>query len=237
MHPADKPVEGIIQIAGIRGLEEARMVLRAGADWLGFPLRPEHHDEDLPEAEAEAVIASLGIGERAVLITYLDRASEIAGLADRLGCRRVQLHGDITAAETRRLKQSRAGLFLIKALVVRPANLDALLRDAREFGPCVDAFITDTWDPQTGARGATGKTHDWAASRRIVEAAPRPVILAGGLTPGNVSRAILAVRPAGVDAHTGVEAPDGAKDPARVRAFVEEARRAFALLRAHRPAC
>ena len=64
-----------------------------------------------------------------------------------------------------------------------------------------------------------------------------PVILAGGLTPENVGRAILRVRPAGVDAHTGVEAPDGAKDPARVRAFVEEARRAFALLGVHRHGC
>jgi len=231
MRPGDDPVEGIVQIAGIRGLEEAGMLLAAGADWLGFPLRLERHDEDLPDEEAAAIIASLGIGERAVLVTYLEQAAEIAGLAGRLGCRRVQLHGDITAAETRRLRACRADLFLIKALVVRPGNLEALLRDVREFGPSVDAFITDTWDPQTGARGATGKTHDWAASRRIVEAAPRPVILAGGLTPENVGRAILRVRPAGVDAHTGVEAPDGAKDPARVRAFVGEARRAFALLK------
>ena len=237
MRPGDDPVEGIVQIAGIRGLEEAGMLLAAGADWLGFPLRLERHDEDLPDEEAAAIIASLGIGERAVLVTYLEQAAEIAGLAGRLGCRRVQLHGDITAAETRRLKQLRTGLFLIKALVVRPGNLETLLRDAREFGPCVDAFITDTWDPQTGARGATGKTHDWAVSRRIVEALPKPVILAGGLTPANVGRAILAVRPAGVDAHTGVEAPDGAKDPARVRAFVEEARRTFALLGVHRSAC
>ena len=231
MRTEGNPVEGIVQIAGIRGLEEAGMLLAAGADWLGFPLRLERHDEDLPDEEAAAIIASLGIGERAVLVTYLEQAAEIAGLAGRLGCRRVQLHGDITAAETRRLRACRADLFLIKALVVRPGNLEALLRDAREFGPSVDAFITDTWDPQTGARGATGKTHDWAASRRIVEAAPRPVILAGGLTPENVGRAILRVRPAGVDAHTGVEAPDGAKDPARVRAFVGEARRAFALLK------
>ena len=237
MRTEGNPVEGIVQIAGIRGLEEAGMLLAAGVDWLGFPLRLERHDEDLPDGEAAAIIASLGIGERAVLITYLERAAEIAGLAGRLGCRRVQLHGDITAAETRRLREFRAGLFLIKALVVRPGNLEALLRDVREFGPSVDAFITDTWDPQTGARGATGKAHDWAASRRIVEEAPRPVILAGGLTPENVGRAILRVRPAGVDAHTGVEAPDGAKDPARVRAFVEEARRAFALLGVHRHGC
>ena len=101
----------------------------------------------------------------------------------------------------------------------------------REFGPHVDAFITDTWDPQTGARGATGKTHDWDVSRRIVETAARPVILAGGLTPENVGHAILQVGPAGVDAHTGVEKPDGMKDPALVRAFVEEARRAFAVLK------
>jgi phosphoribosylanthranilate isomerase len=59
----------------------------------------------------------------------------------------------------------------------------------------------------------------------------KPVILAGGLTPENVRCAILQVRPAGVDAHTGVERADGMKDPALVRAFVEEARRAFALLK------
>lgn len=176
-----------------------------------------------------SVIAALGIGERAVLITYLERAPEIADLAARTGCRRVQLHGDIAAADVRRLRECAEGLFLIKALVVRPGNLGALLKDAREFGPWVDAFITDSWDPQTGARGATGRTHDWEASRRIVEEAPRPVILAGGLTPGNVGCAIRRVRPAGVDAHTGVEAPDGRKDPTLVGAFVGEARRAFAL--------
>jgi phosphoribosylanthranilate isomerase len=54
------------------------------------------------------------------------------------------------------------------------------------------------------------------------------VILAGGLTADNVRAAIAAVRPAGVDAHTGVEGPDGRKDPALVRRFVAEARRGFA---------
>jgi phosphoribosylanthranilate isomerase len=172
----------------------------------------------------------LGMGDRAVLITYLRDATQIAGLAATLGCRRVQMHGDITAGEVRRLKHSDPALFLIKSLVMRPGNLDELAGIAGEFGPLVDAFITDTWDAQTGASGATGKTHDWDASRRIVESAVKPVILAGGLTQDNVGRAILQVRPAGVDAHTGVEGADGMKDPALVRAFVDEARRAFALL-------
>jgi phosphoribosylanthranilate isomerase len=224
-------VKGLVQIAGIRSLEEARMLLEAGVDWLGFPLRLDIHPEDLPAEEVSGIIASLGFGNRAVLITYLGDATEIAGLAAMLGCRRVQLHGDITVGEVRRLKNSDPGLFLIKSLVVRPGNLDELAGIIGDFGPLVDAFITDTWDPKTGASGATGRTHDWDASRRIVESSAKPVILAGGLTPDNVGRAIVQVRPAGVDAHTGVEGADGMKDPVLVRAFVEEARGAFALLK------
>jgi phosphoribosylanthranilate isomerase len=224
-------VKGLVQIAGIRNLKEARMLLEAGVDWLGFPLCLDFHPEDLPAEEISGIIASLGIGDRAVLITYLADAPVIANLAAILGCRRVQLHGDITAGEVRRLKNSDPGLFLVKSLVMRPGNLDELAGIARDFGPLVDAFITDTWDAQTGASGATGKTHDWDASRRLVESTVKPLILAGGLTPDNVGRAILQVRPAGVDAHTGVEGADGMKDPDLVGAFVEEARRAFALLK------
>ena len=224
-------MKGLVQVAGIRNLKEAEMLLEAGADWLGFPLRLDVHPEDLPAEEVSGIIASLGMGDRAVLITYLGKATEIAGLAAMLGCRRVQLHGDITVGEVRRLKNSDPALFLIKSLVMMPGNLVELAGIAGDFGPLVDAFITDTWDAQTGARGATGKTHDWDASRRIVESTAKPVILAGGLTPENVGRAILQVRPAGVDAHTGVEGADGMKNPIRVRAFVEEARRAFAMLK------
>ncbi len=231
MGPEGTDVEGLVQIAGIRSLAEARMILEAGADWLGFPLRLEHHEEDLPEGDVARIISSFGIGDRAVLITYLEEAGPILELAARLGSRRVQLHGDITVGEAIRLRESAAGLTLIKALVVRPGNLGDLMGALLDFGSLVDAFITDTWDPATDARGATGKPHDWDVSRRLVEVAPVPVILAGGLTPENVGRAIAQVRPAGVDSHTGVEAPDGMKDPNRVRAFVGEARRAFALLR------
>jgi phosphoribosylanthranilate isomerase len=49
------------------------------------------------------------------------------------------------------------------------------------------------------------------------------VILAGGLTPENVAEAVRSVRPAGVDAHTGVEDRAGRKDPLRMRAFVSSA--------------
>jgi phosphoribosylanthranilate isomerase len=69
--------------------------------------------------------------------------------------------------------------------------------------------------------------HDWKISRLLADCSPKPLILAGGLGPENVRQAILEVRPAGVDSHTGVEGPDGRKDEGRVRAFVTEARAAF----------
>jgi phosphoribosylanthranilate isomerase len=47
----------------------------------------------------------------------------------------------------------------------------------------LDAFITDTFDPETGASAATAKTHDWRVSRRLIDLADRPVFLTGGLTP------------------------------------------------------
>ncbi len=224
-------MEGIVQIAGIRSAPEAAMLLESGVDWLGFPLRLEVHREDLTAESVAQIVSSLGMEDRAVLITYLEDATEIAGLAACTGCRRVQLHGRIALKETRRLREIFPGLFLIRALVVKPGNLQELIRECRQMGPHVDAFITDSWDPLTGARGATGKTHDWDVSRQIVLAAPKPVFLAGGLTPKNVGQAIRQVGPAGVDAHTGVEAPGGMKDPRLVRAFVEEARKAFAGLK------
>jgi phosphoribosylanthranilate isomerase len=95
----------------------------------------------------------------------------------------------------------------------------------------VDAYITDTFDPRTGACGATGKTHDWRLSRQLVRYSPLPVILAGGLTAENVRAAILAVRPAGVDAHTGLEDVSGRKSQEKVKQFVSEAQEAFRVIR------
>ena len=217
----------IIQVAGVRDWAEAEMLLREGVRCFGFPLRLAVHKEDLTEAAAAAVIRRLPRDADSVLITYLDAAKDVVEFSDFLGVNAVQLHGDIAVAEFARLRQMRPGLALIKSLVVRAGNLPELRKAAEEFGPWADAFITDTFDPATGACGATGRTHDWSVSRELVRSSQRPVILAGGLTPENVAEAIAAVRPAGVDTHTGVEDATGAKDPILVRQFVKQAQAGF----------
>src|SRR5262249_1955027 len=134
--------------------------------------------------------------------------------------------------ELKRLRILDPDLTVIKSLVIGMRDEKALEAILRELLPFVDAFITDTYDPNTGASGATGKTHNWRVSRRLVELVDRPVILAGGLTPENVKRAILEVRPAGVDSHTGVEDTSGRKSPEKVEKFLSEAYEAFEIIKA-----
>jgi phosphoribosylanthranilate isomerase len=223
--------ENLIQIAGVIDAAEAEMLQQCGIRYLGFPLRLPVHHQDLTEPEAVAIIKSLAPPVCGVLITYLDEASEIATFSHALGARIVQLHGDIHRDELKRLKSLDPSLTIIKSLVIGMHDDKALEEMVSELSPFVDAFITDTFDPKTGASGATGKTHDWRVSRRLVELADKPVILAGGLTPENVKRAILEVRPAGVDSHTGVEDDSGRKSREKVNKFLSEANEAFEFIK------
>lgn len=217
----------VIQIAGVIDWKEAELLMACGVHYLGFPLRLTVNKEDLSEAEAGRIIRRLPDGFFGVLITYLREATAIAELCDQLECPIVQLHGAIPLDELRMLRETCPDLRVFKSLVVRAGQEERLIDMTKQYAPWVDAFITDTFDPSTGAEGATGKTHDWNISRRLVERSPKPVILAGGLHAENVGTAICTVCPAGVDAHTGVEGADGRKEAFKVRRFVEEAHRAF----------
>lgn len=219
-----------VQIAGVADQGEARMLIDCGVDYIGFPLNVPIHSENVTEADTAAIISRITSPDRAVLITYLDEASSVAELCQKIGATIVQLHADIEPDEIAKLKLLDANLRIVKSVIIdedRRADFSSEINAAADH---VDAFITDTFDPSTAARGATGKTHDWRKSREIVELSPRPVILAGGLNPSNVRRAISDVRPAGVDVHTGVEDSAGKKVRQLVEAFVSEARDAFSRL-------
>jgi phosphoribosylanthranilate isomerase len=220
----------LVQICGVIDEAEAEMLQQCGVKYLGFPLRLPVHREDISEEEASRIIHNLEPPVFGVLITYLEDGREIAEFCASTGARIVQLHGDITIEEIAKLKAIAPKLQVIKSLVVGLHAESELESMVERLSSNVDAFITDTYDPRTGASGATGKIHDWRISRRLVELSDRPVILAGGLDPGNVKRAIREVRPAGVDAHTGVEDASGRKSREKVENFVSQAEAGFRLI-------
>ena len=107
---------------------------------------------------------------------------------------------------------------------VHPEQQDSF-SDYAEFISLVDAFLIDSINEKTGQVGGTGLVGNWNRAARFVQESPLPVILAGGLTPSNVARAIERVRPYAVDVNTGVKtASDRTESAALCRAFVKEAR-------------
>ncbi|MFF8995936.1 phosphoribosylanthranilate isomerase [Streptomyces sp. NPDC014983] len=220
-------IDKLVQVAGVIDAAEADMIISQGADWLGFALRLPSGKDDIAEQDAAAIIKGLEAPHAGVLISYLTDAEEISDFCRELGVVAVQLHGDVETGQLSRLKELRPDLFVLKSLVVKQDNAEELLKLVDDTHSFVDMYITDTFDPKTGAKGATGLTHDWNVSAELVRRSPKPLMMAGGLNPENVGDAIRAVRPAAVDAHTGLEGPDGRKDRAKVAKFVAEARRAF----------
>ncbi|MHB1013646.1 MAG: phosphoribosylanthranilate isomerase, partial [Desulfobacteria bacterium] len=169
------------------------------------------------------------VADRAEVVgVFVNESPEaIAALCGRLGIRRVQLHGDEPPGDA-----SRIPLWRMRAVQGDGApDLPALLAY-----PC-EAFLFDAGGK--GTYGGTGRELAWGklaerfpgiAGVRNPGGAGKPWLLAGGLTPSNVERAIIEARPFGVDAASGVESSPGRKDPGKVKSFIECAKAGFRIV-------
>jgi len=216
-----------IQIAGIRNQYEADLIVSEGVKYIGFPLRLDFHEEDIDENEVARIIHGLPSGITSVLITYENNPCEIIQMIEHLKCDIIQFHGDIEVKSLKIIRRFKPTIGIVKSLIVENDNFYDLKQKMLEFDEYVDAYILDTYDPITKAKGATGKTHDWEISRNLVLATFKPVILAGGLDPTNVARAIREVNPFGVDVHSGIENEEGGKDRKKLRMFIQRAKQTF----------
>jgi len=215
-----------IQIAGVSSLDEAQFCAQIGVDALGFTLEiPGGIHDDLTWDKAAYIIQRLPRTISAVVITYLKSFEEISRLVQAVSAHAVQFHGGIGEDQVAVFKRKYPTIKTIGRVTV--SGRDSITQAACFCSPLWDAIILDSTDPITGRLGATGITHDWSLSSEIVNTASVPVILAGGLTPDNVVEAILTVRPAGVDTHTGIEDSDGNRNLAKIKAFTQATLDAF----------
>ncbi|TRZ98497.1 MAG: phosphoribosylanthranilate isomerase [Deltaproteobacteria bacterium] len=209
-----------IKICGVTRPEDAAHAVACGADAIGinfFAGSPRFVPADLAREIVEAV------ADRAEVVGVFVNESPgtIVSLCGTLGIRRVQLHGDEPSGDA-----SRIPLWRMKAVHAdRAPDLPALLAY-----PC-EAFLFDAGGKD--AYGGTGRELAWRelaelypgiAGVRGAGSAGKPWVLAGGLTPSNVERAIHEARPFGVDVASGVESSPGRKDRDKVKSFIERAK-------------
>ena len=208
-----------VKICGVSDPADARRVADLGAWALGMIFWPQS-----PRAcslqNAETISAELHRRLKVVGVFVNATLDEVAATADRCNLAIVQLHGDEGPAYCREVAR-RTGAKVMKAVRVRDA---AQLHDLQRFH--TDFHLLDAYSPRTP--GGTGETFDWELAQRH----PRtpPVVLSGGLDPGNVGAAIEAARPFAVDVASGTEAAPGRKDPAKLTAFVRAVEAADARL-------
>ena len=205
------------KICGITTPEDAEEVIQAGAGALGFNFYP-------PSPRSIPIDADLGWIQKlsaaypdiALVAVVVNPDGLLLMRLKEAGCfDAIQFHGD----EAPSFCEAEGAVFphWIKALRIRAEEDLVTAEKYRTPYLLLDAAVA-------GSYGGSGCAIDWGLAAGFVAACPeRRVILAGGLTPGNVAAAVARVHPHAVDVATGVESAPGRKDPVKVREFIAAA--------------
>ncbi|HWZ43563.1 MAG TPA: phosphoribosylanthranilate isomerase [Candidatus Saccharimonadales bacterium] len=207
-----------IKICATTSVEDGLAAIAAGADALGFVFAPSKRQ--VTAEQARAIIRALPAGIERIGVFQDETVERIRETVEHAGLTAVQLHGDetpqmIAALSAPGPRAARIGI--IKTIVVKDGFHEKLSRLAQDHEG-IDSMLLDSG-------GGSGRTFDWQAVRPLLSAAGMRLIVAGGLTPANVSEAIRMFSPWGVDVVSGVEREPGRKDPEKLKAFVAAVRR------------
>ncbi|MGQ0592338.1 MAG: phosphoribosylanthranilate isomerase [Gammaproteobacteria bacterium] len=195
-----------VKICGITRPEDGALAARLGADAVGLVFHA-RSPRSVTVERARAIVAALPPFVTRVGLFVDAEPDAIEAVLSALPLDVLQFHGDEPAEDCRCY-----GRPYIKAIRMRPdADLHGFAVAYHDAGALLlDAFVE-------GIEGGTGQRFDWS---RVPEDLPKPVILAGGLTPDNVARALAVMRPYAVDVSGGVERDKGVKDEDKMRRFI-----------------
>jgi len=206
-----------VKVCCIADLDEARLAISAGASAIGLVSAMPSGPGPIPEEDIARIAAAVPAPTETFLLTALTDAEAIAEQHRRCGTTAVQLVDHVTEPESRRLRKLMPDVRLVQVIHVSgPESVDEAVAAAW----LVDTILLDSGNPRLSVRelDGTGRVHDWTHSRRICESVAIPVLLAGGLNPGNVRAAIERVRPAGVDVCSGLRS-EGRLDCGKLQSF------------------
>jgi phosphoribosylanthranilate isomerase len=207
-----------VKICGLSTPETMQAALSAGADFVGlmfFPKSPRH-----VSFEKAGELADLARGRAKIVAVTVDADDALLEMiAKHVRPDFIQCHGAESPEQLAAIK-ALTGALAYKVLKVRDA---AHVARAAVYADVSSFMMYDAMPPENAPLpGGNGLAFDWT----ILEKAPHPFMLAGGLNPGNVATAISVTGADMVDVSSGVESAPGIKDPALIRKFIEAARTA-----------
>ena len=202
-----------VKICGTTNLEDALAAVEAGADALGFVFVPASR-RAVSRNEVSRILAGLPPTVLTVGVVADEDPDFLVDLLRVCPLGALQFQGKEPPDEVLRF---RGKARTIKTIHVRSAGS---LKEIPAYRG-VDAVLLDTHQP--GRLGGTGVPFDWNLALQA-KSHGIPLIVAGGLTPANVGEMVRRVEPYGVDVSSGVELSPGKKDPALIKAFIQQAR-------------
>lgn len=208
-----------VKVCCIASVDEARLAVSAGASAIGLVSAMPSGPGPIPEELIAEIAARVAPPTETFLLTALTDAEAIADQHRRCHTTALQLVDHVPETELIRLRRLVPAARLVQVIHVLG---EQSVEEARAAAPLVDTLLLDSGNPGLAVKelGGTGRVHDWAHSRRICETAGVPVLLAGGLNPGNARAAIEQVRPTGLDICSGLRT-EGRLDPHKLLAFFQ----------------
>jgi phosphoribosylanthranilate isomerase len=199
-----------VKVCGITSVDDALMAVKAGADAIGLVFY-EASPRCVSVEQAEAIARSVGPFVTVVALFVNAPSDVVAAILKRVPIHVIQFHGDEPADFCEQFSRP-----YMKALRMRE-DLDVHAEIAL-FGGAL-GILLDAYTP--GVPGGTGETFDW---QRVPKDSNRAIILAGGLTPENIRRAVAETSIYGVDVSGGVERAPGIKEAQKIESFVRAAK-------------
>jgi phosphoribosylanthranilate isomerase len=211
-----------IKICGMKDPDSVMTAVKYGADAVGFITEvPVSTPRKIDRENAKELVASTPPFVSTVMVCMPDSLDTALELTRFVVPDAVQVHSSMSKEDLRVLKDN-TGVKLIKTIHIdSETDVGSAVEKINGLYNIADAILLDT--KIDGKTGGTGTVHDWVMSAKITRHSSLPVILAGGLSPGNVADAFRTVRPYGVDTASGVET-EGVKDEDKIMMFINNAR-------------
>jgi phosphoribosylanthranilate isomerase len=202
-----------IKICGVTNLKDLETVTTFNIHAIGF-ISISSSPRNISLEKAKTLVDKTPLFTKSVLVIAPRNLDEALKMYDYVKPDAVQVHSE--NIDFNELSMVRPHIKVIKPISINNSDYKKTTFNDLNIG---DAVLLDS---STSTKlGGTGKVHNWEISRQIAEIIrPKPLILAGGLNPDNVAKAIQSVRPYAVDVCTGTEVRPGVKDTEKVKKFV-----------------